>query len=93
VEEIPTAAADILDRMTEISFSAALLSELRAIEQYNSMIESGLLKQKPVAVHRIEAQDILLGLGRSSKLNLEWSFLMYLHDTGIQSATDWLEKR
>ncbi|MCE2927935.1 MAG: patatin-like phospholipase family protein [Rickettsiales bacterium] len=93
VEEIPTGAADILDRMTEISFTAALLSELRAIEQYNSMIESGALKQKPVTMHRIEAQDILLGLGRSSKLNLEWSFLMYLHDIGIQSATDWLEKR
>ncbi len=93
VEEIPTAAADILDRMTEISFTAAQLSEMRAIEQYNNMIESGVLKQKPIAIHRIEAQDILLGLGRSSKLNLEWSFLMYLHDTGIQATTDWLEKR
>jgi len=92
VEDVPTTAADILDRMTEISFSSALLHEMKAIDQYNSMIEAGALKQKPVTIHKIEAQDILLGLGRSSKINADWSFLMYLHDTGIQSATDWLEK-
>jgi len=93
VEDVPTTAADILDRMTEISFSSALLHEIKAIDQYNNMIEEGALKQKQVAIHTIEAQDILLSLGRSSKINAEWNFLMYLHDTGIQSATDWLEKR
>lgn len=91
VEDVPTTAADILDRMTEISFSSALLHEIKAIDQYNQLIESGALKQKPVTIHKIEAQDILLSVGRSSKINADWSFLMYLHDTGIQSATDWLE--
>jgi NTE family protein len=92
VEDVPTAATDILDRMMEISFSSALLHELKAIELYNTMIESGKVKQKPAAIHTIEAQDILLNLGRSSKLNAEWNFLMHLHDIGVQSATDWLEK-
>ncbi len=93
VEEVPTTATDILDRTTEISFNAALLQEIKTIELYNAMIESGKLDQKPVHIHRIEAQEILASLGRASKLNAEWEFLIHLHDVGVQAATDWLEKK
>ena len=92
VEEVPTAATDILDRTTEISFNAALMQELKTIEFYNTMIESGKLDQRPVTIHRIEAQDILASLGRASKLNADWNFLMHLHDIGTQSAADWIAK-
>jgi NTE family protein len=93
VEDVPTGASDILDRMTEISFRAALLADMKAIEQYNGMIEAGTLKQRPIRLHCIEADELLLGLGRSSKLNAEWNFLMHLHDAGMQAASDWLDKR
>jgi NTE family protein len=92
VEDVPTAATDILDRTTEISFNSALMQEIKTIEFYNTMIESGKLDQKPVTIHRIEAQEILASLGRASKLNAEWNFLIHLHDIGAQAATDWLEK-
>jgi NTE family protein len=91
-DEVPTHAADILDRALEIGFNAVLAQELKTISLYNKMVAAGALKQKPVYLHRIEAQDTLVGLGRASKLNADWDFLVYLHDLGVQAATDWLEQ-
>lgn len=91
VEETPSAAADILDRATELSFNAVLRQELKTIALYNRFITNGALKQKPVHFHRIESQEMLASLGRSSKLNTDWDFLLYLHDLGVQAATDWLD--
>lgn len=90
VEEVPTAAADILDRATEISFHSVLLHELKNIALTNRLVETGALKQKPVYIHRIESQDMLTSMGRSSKLNADWDVLVYLHDLGVQAAADWL---
>lgn len=92
VEEVPTAAADILDRATEMSFHSVLLHELKNIALTNQLIASGALDQKPVYIHRIESQEMLASMGRSSKLNADWDFLVYLHDLGVQAATDWLEE-
>jgi NTE family protein len=90
-EEVPTSAPDILDRAVEMAFNAVLQQELKAIELYNQLVISRASGQQPVRVHRIEAQELLAPLGRASKLKADWDFLMYLHDTGVQSATDWLE--
>lgn len=81
VEDVPTTATDILDRMTEISFNAVLAQEIKNVEQ----------QKKPVRIHRIEADDTLVSLGRASKLNADWDFLVHLHDLGVQASTDWLE--
>ena len=81
-----------LDRTTEISFNAVLMQDIMALESRNMMIKAGAIKEKPVYLHRIEAQDMLASVGRSSKLNTDWSFLTYLHDLGQQAATDWLDK-
>lgn len=85
VEEVPTAAADILDRATEIGFHAVLLQEIKLIELQNKTAK------RPVYLHRIEAQEALAELGRASKLNADWDFLVHLHDLGVQAATDWLK--
>lgn len=91
IEETPAAAPDILDRATELSFNAVLMQELKTIALYNRLIEAGALQQKPVYFHRVESQDMLASLGRASKLNTDWDFLLYLHDLGVQAATDWLD--
>ncbi len=91
VNDVPTNAADILDRATEMSFHAVLLQEMKTIDLYNRLIAAGKLEQSPVFIHSIESQDMLASLGRSSKLNADWDFLVYLHDLGVQAATDWLE--
>ncbi len=92
VEEVPTHAADILDRATEMSFNSMLHMELKSIALYNQMIRLAKLDQKEIFIHRIESEDMLASLGRSSKMNADWDFLVYLHDLGVQAATDWLEQ-
>jgi len=94
VDEVPTKAADILDRATEISFNAALMQELRGIDAMNRLIEKGAVKgeYRRILLHRIEAQETLVSLGRASKLNADWDFLVHLHDLGVQAAQDWLEQ-
>ncbi len=86
VEEVPTTAADSLDRATELSFHSVLLHELKAIQLRNQMIKDGKLDEPPVHVHRIEAQDMLVSLGRASKLNADWDFLIHVHDIGVQAT-------
>lgn len=87
VEDVPTKAADILDRATEISFNNALAQQLQAVELYNRYNPQALLH-----MHTVEANELLGGLGRASKLNTDWDFLLYLHDIGAQAAADWLEE-
>jgi NTE family protein len=92
VDEIPTTAADILDRTTEMTFNSILSEEIKRIELFNKMIEIGNIDRRVIRIHKFEASDVLANLGRASKLNADWDFLMHLHDLGVQVAEDWLKK-
>ena len=94
LEEVPTTPNDILDRVNEISFNSALMREMRAIAFVSKLKETGKLNSnyKNMRIHIIDAEEILSGLGRMSKLNADWDFFNYLFDTGIQATQDWLEE-
>lgn len=85
-DDVPTTAADILDRTLEISFNSVLLHELRAVEAHNRREPEAALH-----IHTIEASELIASLGRASKLNADWDFLTHLRDIGAQAAGDWLE--
>jgi NTE family protein len=94
LEEVPTRASDIMDRINEISFNGSLMREMHEIDFVNRLVREGKLQDKsyqPIHVHMIEAQEIMAGLAATSKLNADWEFLCYLRDTGIQSALEWIE--
>ncbi len=93
VEDVPTQASEILDRINEISFNATLMREMRAIAFVSKLKGQGKLQSeyKDMHIHMIEADEILGGLGRMSKLNPDWDFLNYLHEAGMQSAQNWLD--
>lgn len=86
VDEVPTKAADILDRAAEVSFVASFHQELRLLEAHNAAHP-----QAEITVHAIEASDVMASLGRASKLSGDWDFLLYLYDLGVQAAQDWME--
>src|SRR5215468_3519388 len=93
-EDVPTTARDILNRMDEISFNSSLMREMRAIQFVTDLIDSGRLKDgqlKRMMIHSIEAQDVMAGLGVSSKLNPDWNFLTHLRDVGRACAERWLQ--
>jgi NTE family protein len=92
--EIPKTAPEIVNRINEISFNSSLFREIRAIAFVTKLIDDrkvtdGSLKR--ILIHSIEADDVMQGLGATSKLNADWEFLMHLHDVGHNRAGLWLE--
>lgn len=95
VDQVPTNAAEIMDRMNEISFNATLMREVRAIAFVKKLIKNKRVPQNEyryVHMHMIEAAEILSSMGRASKLNVDWDFLQHLRDIGYQTADEWMQK-
>ncbi|MBO0763351.1 MAG: patatin-like phospholipase family protein [Hyphomicrobiaceae bacterium] len=89
----PYTAQEIQNRLTEITFNANLLGELRAIEFVRRLIDSGKLstdQYKRVRMHRISGGEKLDAFAASSRLNAMWSFLEELHELGRSAAKGWL---
>jgi len=83
-DELPTTAAEIQNRLNEITFNAALIKELRAITLLRRLIKAEGLENeryRDMRLHRIGGQG-LEHLSASSKLNAEWDFLTHLRDHG-----------
>lgn len=91
-DELPTTAAEIQNRLNEITFNAALIKELRAITLLRRLIKAEGLENeryRDMRLHRIGGQG-LEHLSASSKLNAEWDFLTHLRDHGRAAADAWL---
>ncbi len=94
-KELPKSAAEIMNRINEISFNSSLMREMRAISFVTKLIDTGDIKpgtMKRMLIHAISADDVMNELSHTSKLNADWEFLMRLHDTGRARAGAWLEE-
>jgi NTE family protein len=90
--ETPRSAADILNRLNEISFNSPLAKELRMIALLREVADPGHGEGERWAqmrMHRIKS-DMLAEFGASSKLNAEWAFLSKLRDEGRRAASEFL---
>ncbi|MCW2283760.1 NTE family protein [Rhodoblastus acidophilus] len=88
----PRSAAEILDRLNEISFNAPLMKELRMIALLRQAADPGAGEGRRWAemrMHRI-LTDRLAEFGASSKLNAEKPFLQLLKDEGRRAADGFL---
>ena len=93
-EGTPKGAAEIQNRINEITFNSALLHELRSIDFVRRLLDAGQLdpeRYRSMHIHIVHSRKKLRLLDASSKLNAEWDFLQHLFDIGRQSATRWLE--
>jgi NTE family protein len=91
-EALPTSAAEILNRMNEITFNASLMKELRAISLLRHLVEARGFEDarfRDMRLHLIGGEG-LDHLSVSSKFNAEWDFLSYLRDRGRAAAEAWL---
>ena len=94
--QTPHTAAEIQNRLTEISFNAGLLRELRVIDFVTRLIEDGKLsgdEYKRVLMHRIDGDGFLDRFAASSRLNPDWDMFVQLRDLGRNAAATWLERR
>jgi NTE family protein len=93
---LPTTAADILDRLNEITFNAALIAEMRAIDFVKRLLTEGKLdptRYKNVLMHRIDGGAALDAYPASSKAQTDGALIYALRDLGRQSAKHWLEQK
>jgi len=90
---VPTTAAEILNRINEISFNSSLMREVRAVEFLNRLVDEGRAPTpeiRQVRLHAVEADEIMRHLGAASKLNADWNFLTDLYTIGRKKADAWL---
>ena len=93
-EGTPTGAAEIQNRINEITFNSSLLHELRSIDFVTRLLDAGKLdpaEYRRVNVHIVHARKRMRHLDASSKLNAEWAFLQHLFEIGRRTAEQWLE--
>jgi len=98
--ELPTQAADILERINEITFNASLLKELRS----NALLRQPIADEdrpahqyrnplfgrvEALRLHLIDGGALLAPLGAGSKTQTSASFLNGLHDMGYAAADQW----
>jgi NTE family protein len=90
----PRTAAEILNRLNEVSFNAALMKELRMIALLRQVADAGSgegARWAGMRTHRI-ASETMADLGYSSKLNGERAFLHMLRDEGRRATGIFLAK-
>lgn len=94
--ETPTNAADIMNRINEISFNSSLLQEMRAIAFVKKLIENDMLRDehkdqfKNILVHSVRSDEAMRDLSATSKFDTDWEFLKMLRDKGRDTmATRW----
>ena len=88
----PKTATEILNRLNEVSFNAALMKELRMIALMRQVADPGTgegARWASMRTHRIMT-DMLSDFGYSSKLNGERAFLTMLRDEGRRTASAFL---
>ena len=91
--DTPRSAAEILNRLNEISFNSPLMKELRMIALLRQVADPGTgegARWAQMRTHRI-ATDMLARFGASSKLNAERDFVAMLRAEGRRAASEFLE--
>lgn len=93
---IPKRAAEIQERLNEISFNASLIGELRAIAFVQRLIDEGMLKEPMIKkyrrlnIHAIKGGKDLIGYGLATKSDTRWRLLTKLRDKGYEATDRWL---
>src|SRR5260221_185618 len=91
--ELPRSATEILNRINELSFNSSLMREMRAINFATKLTDDGrgnVEGLRRLLVHSIAADEVMVKLGVSSKLNADWDFLVHLHAAGRSYTEAWI---
>jgi NTE family protein len=91
--EIPRSAAEIADRVSELTFNASLLTQMRSIDLINQLIARGALKGtglKTVHVHRIDGGAATQAFPSSTRAQVDSVMIRQLFEAGQVAAREWL---
>jgi NTE family protein len=95
---VPTSRKDIMNRVNEITFNSSLMSEFRAIEFVDRLIDQGQLsrgfgpgKYRRMNVHRIVLDRLGKHLDADTKLSTDYDFFEMLRQSGRRAARRFLD--
>jgi NTE family protein len=94
-EDNPTRSIDIIDRLSEITFNASLIGEMRAISFVKKLLKDEKLdpgRYKNLHMHMVADDAGMTPFNASSKFNTDWAFLQELHRLGHRAADQWLSQ-
>lgn len=94
-EGTPTRSEEILDRLSEITFNASLMGEMRAIAFVSRLMREGRLdssRYKDLRLHMVADDDGIGPLGPNTKFNTDRAFLERLREMGREAASRWLQQ-
>jgi len=96
--QVPTSRKDIMNRINEITFNSSLMSEFRAIDFVDRMIDQGRLargfgpgKYRRMNVHRIVLDRLGKHLDAGTKLSTDYDFFEMLRASGQRAARRFLD--
>ena len=92
-EGTPKRSEEILDRLSEITFNASLMGEMRAIAFVSRLRREGKLdagRYKDLRLHMVADDERLAPLGPNTKFNTDLAFLERLREMGREAAAHWL---
>ncbi len=94
--KLPTTSADIANRLNEVTFNAALIAEMRAIDFVKRLLAEGKLEAahyKDVLMHRIDGGEALERFEGATRASTEKGLIHSLRDLGVLCGRQWLTKR
>ena len=94
-DKLPTSASEIMDRLNEITFNAALVAEMRAIDFVKRLLLGGKLDPghyKDVLMHRIDGGETLEQFNAATKSSTDGKLIHTLFKLGQDHASQWLDK-
>ena len=95
-DELPRTSSEIVSRLNEVSFNAALLRELRNIEFVNRLIDRGVIAEgamKRNNVHSVSDDGLMNQLGMVTKMTINRSLLLQLKEAGRAAMERFLEEK
>lgn len=95
-DKVPANPAEIMNRVNEITFNAALIAEMRAIDFVKRLLAEGKLDAahyKDVLMHRVDGGEALEKFTADSKSSTDSSLIHSLRDLGMECGKKWLASR
>ncbi len=90
----PVTAAEILERISQVSFASTLVQELRMISYLNDLVDARGVKRRAglrrTHMHIIDAGPAVDKFPPTSKFNAEWDFFLELREIGRSAMDSWL---
>ena len=90
---VPTRSMEIIDRVSEITFNASLIGEMRAIAFVTRLLKENKLdpsQYKNLRLHMVADDEGLSAFNANSKFNTDRAFLEQLFELGRAAAGRWL---